>query len=205
MPRPASIMASFTSSSVPHPAQRYGYSSGGGPQGSSKPSLDLSALSWGRLSPPVDRPTLVIHHALLRVPDLPDAPLLLTVWTAPGIATGALLVTLPGALGGDHLASTGPQALDLRQSLAKPGADLFTRLGRLHPLIPDPFEPLGAYRLDHTTDKRGDSHPFPFHPRCLRGALMRGDALTILALNASEGERWTDDILRAIRRQTLRP
>ena len=98
-----------------------------------------------------------------------------------------------------------PQALTLRQRLAHEGSALCTRLGRLHPLIPAPFAPCGAYMLEHTPDKRGHRHPFPFHPLCLMGALMRGDALTIRAIKASECKRGPDDILRSIRRHTLRP
>jgi hypothetical protein len=70
--------------------------------------------------------------------------------------------------------------------LSNQGSDLFKRLGRLHPIIPDPFAPFGEYMLEHTTDKRVDSHPFPLHPLCLMGAIMRGDALPIIAINASE-------------------
>jgi hypothetical protein len=204
-PLPASRMAACPRRSGPHPTQRSGDAIGGGPQGSSRPSRDRRSRAGGRLSPPFDRPQLVLQPAILRGPDLPDAPRRWTAWPAPGLATGARWGTLPVARGCEPLARPGPQARALRPSWSNQGAALCKRLGRLPPLRPDPCAPFGADRREPTTEHRVDRPPVPCHPLWLREAILRGDALTILALQASACEGWTDAIRRAIRRPTLRP
>ena len=132
-PLPASRMAACPRRSGPHPTQRSGDAIGGGPQGSSRPSRDRRSRAGGRLSPPFDRPQLVLQPAILRGPDLPDAPRRWTAWPAPGLATGARWGTLPVARGCEPLARPGPQARALRPSWSNQGAALCKRLGRLPP------------------------------------------------------------------------
>src|SRR6266487_4005005 len=95
---PTSMMASFTKSSVPQTGQRYGYSMGGGPKGSSRSSLACGTSSCRRISSPTHRLELVIHHTVLRMPHLPHVHLMVAMRTAQRIATGSLTVGLPSTL-----------------------------------------------------------------------------------------------------------
>src|SRR5438132_12722338 len=94
MPIPASIMASFTSSSVRHTAQRYRYSSGGGPKGSSSPSFGGGPCFLRRIFASFDRFKFVIEHAIRRMPELPYPHLMLTVCAEQGVTARALPVAL---------------------------------------------------------------------------------------------------------------
>src|SRR4029453_4202742 len=132
---PTSMMASFTKSSVPHTGQRYGYSRGGGPKGSSRSSLACDTSSCRRISSPSHRLELVIHHTVLRMPHLPHAHLMVAVRTEQRIATGTLTVAFPVALGRDDLDGTLDDAPHLCQGLTNHAFDLCKRLGRLHPII----------------------------------------------------------------------
>src|SRR5262249_44116608 len=92
---PTSMMASLTKSSVPHTGQRYGYSRGGGPKGSSRSSLACGTSSCRRISSPTHRLELVIHHTVLRMPHLPHVHLMVAMRTAQRVATGTLMVAFP--------------------------------------------------------------------------------------------------------------
>src|SRR3989454_11937411 len=129
---PTSMMASFTKSSVPHAGQRYGYSMGGGPKGSSRSSLACGTSSCRRISSPTHRLERVIPHPVLRMPHLPHVHLMVAMRTAPRIATGPLTVAFPITLGRDALDGTLDHAPHLRQGLLHQACDLVNRLGRLH-------------------------------------------------------------------------
>src|SRR5438034_7447989 len=67
-----------------------------------------------------------------------------------------------------------------------------------------PLETFRTHLLHHPTDKGVDIHAFPLHPLGLLRAIMGGDALTIITVDPSQGDRWTHHIRRSIGRQTLR-
>src|SRR2546426_1683704 len=188
---PTSMMASFTKSSVPHTGQRYGYSMGGGPKGSSRSSLACGTSSCRRISSPTHRLALVIHHTVLRMPHLPHVHLMVAMRTAQRIATGTVTVTFPITRGRDDLDGTLDNAPHLRQGLLHQAFDLGKRLGRLHPVGAYPLETFRKHLLHPPTDKGVDIHAFPLHPLGLMRAIMVGDALTIITVDPSQGDRWT--------------
>src|SRR4029450_7582740 len=100
---PTSMMASFTKSSVPQTGQRYGYSTGGGPKGSSRSSLACGTSSCRRISSPTHRLELVIHDTVLRMPHLPHVHLMVAMRTAQRVANRTLMVAFPITLGRDDL------------------------------------------------------------------------------------------------------
>src|SRR2546427_10706735 len=121
MPMPTAMMASFTQSAVPHTGQRYGYSSGGGPKGSSRSFLACGTSSCRRISSLSHRLELVIHHTVLRMPHLPHPHLMVAVRPAQRIATGPLTVAFPVALGCADLDGTLDDAPHPRESFASHG------------------------------------------------------------------------------------
>jgi len=90
------------------------------------------------------------------VPDFPQPHLVLTVRTDQGITTGALPIPFSIALRGDDLDGTVDHTLDLRQGRLNHRLDLGKRLGGLHPVVANPFEPFGKGMLNHPANKGED-------------------------------------------------
>src|SRR6266516_7360050 len=147
-------------------------------------------------APPPLPPVNAYHHTVLRMPHLPHVPLMVAMRTAQRIATGTVTVTFPITLGRDDLDGTLDDAPHLRQGLLHHAFDLGKRLGRLHPVVAYPLETFRKHMLNHPTDKGVDIHAFPLHPLGLMRAIMVGDALTIITVDPSQGDRWTHHILR---------
>ena len=131
------------------------------------------------------------------MPYPPYAHIAVTVRTAQGVSTRALLVTLAVGFRCDDL--------DLGQGLLNHVPDLGKRLRGLHAVIPDPLKAFGKDMLDHASDEGIHVHRFPFHPLCRMGAIMIGDAVAIIAVDAPERARRTHDICGQIPCQTLIP
>ncbi len=128
---------------------------------------------------------------------------MVTMRTPQGIATGALSVTLSIGLGGDNLDRPLDNALDLSQRLVNQVLDLCKGLGGLHPVIPNPFKPLGEDMLHHAANKGVDIHSLPLNSISLMGAIMVGHLLPIIAIDPPHRDRRTDDIFGQIHGQTL--
>src|SRR5262252_2738973 len=88
------MMASLTSISSPHTRQRYRYSSGGGPKGSSSPSCGSGSWGLRRILPSPYGLRFIMDDTIARMPDPPHAHLTLAVRTAQGVTPGALLIAL---------------------------------------------------------------------------------------------------------------
>ncbi len=67
---------------------------------------------------------------------------MVTVRTDQRMTTGTLPVAFPVAFGSDNLDGTLDDAPHLGQGLANHTFDIYKRLGRLHAIISDPFEPV---------------------------------------------------------------
>ena len=65
------------------------------------------------------------------------------------------------------------------------------------------MEPLRKHLLYHAPDKGVDLHRFPLDPLALVGPIMLRDPMSIIAINASEGDRGTHDLFGEIGRQAL--
>src|SRR2546430_6472701 len=76
---PTSMMASLTNISSPQTEQRYRYSSGGGPKGSSIPSVGGGSGFLRRILPSPHRFQFVVDHAIGRVPYPPQPHFALTM------------------------------------------------------------------------------------------------------------------------------
>jgi len=176
---------------------------GGGPKGSSRSSLSCGTPACRRISSPTHRLERVIHDTVLRMPHLPHVHLMVAMRTEQRIAPRTLTVALPIARGRHDLDGTLDDAPHFRPGLLDQSFALGKRLGRLHPVVTYPLETFGQHMLNHPTDKGIDIHAFPLYPLRLVGAIMVGDALTIIPVKPSQGERWTHHILRSIRRHTL--
>src|SRR5262249_42753274 len=81
-PTATSMIASLTSISSPHPGQRYRYSSGGGPKGSSSPSCGSGSWCLRRILPSPYGFQLIMDYAIGGVPDPPHLHVMVTVRTA---------------------------------------------------------------------------------------------------------------------------
>ena len=81
------------------------------------------------------------------VPEAPHPQVALTVWTAQGVATAALLVALTGGHWGDDLDCPLHDALHLGEGVLHQGLDFRKRLGGLHPVIPETCEAFGKHML----------------------------------------------------------
>src|SRR5262249_47018244 len=188
-PIATSMMASLTSISSRHTGQRYRYSSGGGPNGSSRASGGLGSGCWRRLFPPLHGRELITDEAPGRMPDTPDLPGAGTVRTAEGGSPRALLVALAVGHRCKDFDRALDDAFDLGQGLMNHLLDPRKRLGGLDPVIPDALEAFGQDMLHHPADKRVDVDSFPFHPLRLMGAIMRGDVVPIIAIDAPQRDR----------------
>src|SRR5262249_58357043 len=93
-PIATSMMASLTSISSRHTGQRYRYSSGGGPNGSSRASGGSGSWRWRRIFPPFYGLQLIVDDPLFWVPYPPYPHLPLAVPTPPPVPPPALLVSL---------------------------------------------------------------------------------------------------------------
>jgi len=147
---------------------------------------------------------LVIDHPVGRVPDTPPSHLTLTVRTAQRISPRAVFLPLPGGQPGDARHRALDHALHLGQGRLHAPLHLGKRLGGLHPIIPDAFEPCGHRVLHHPADTRGDSDGFVLH---LVGAVRPGmgrDPLAIVAIDAPDGARRADHVWRHGAGHTLR-
>src|SRR5215831_6781209 len=114
-PIATSMMASLTSISSRHTGQRYRYSSGGGPNGSSRASGGSGSWRWRRIFPPFNGLELIVDDPIFGVPYPPDPHLSLAVRTARRVAPRALLIPLAVGQRGDNLDGLLHEALDFRQ------------------------------------------------------------------------------------------
>src|SRR6266571_8617845 len=73
------------------------------PKGSSRPVGGIGSYRLRRILSSPDGFQLIIDHAIFRVPDTPHPHCTLTVRTAQGVSTGALLIALAVGHGGDDL------------------------------------------------------------------------------------------------------
>jgi hypothetical protein len=96
------------------------------------------------------------------------------------------------------------KALDLRPGRLHQRLALGKRLGGWHPVGAHPVAPYGQGMLHHPAHQGEDGDALLLHALTLLGAVVRGDALPILALAAPERARRTDDLLRPIGREALR-
>src|SRR5262249_21786409 len=178
---------------------------GGGPKGSSRSSLACGTSSGPRLSSLADCLEFVIHHPIFGVPDLPHAHLMMAVRADQRIATGTLAVAFSGVFGSDNLDRPLDDGPHLGQGLTYQPFDLGKRLGRLHAIIPDPFEPFGKALLNHPTNKGRDIHPLPLHPFASVGAGVGGNVAPLIPVKPPQGDRRTDDVFGEIPGSTLIP
>src|SRR5215208_5808765 len=153
---PTSMMASLTNISSPQTEQRYRYSSGGGPKGSSIPSVGGGSGFLRRILPSPHRFQFVVDHAIGRGPYPPQPHFALTMRTAQGVSPRALLVPLAVGHRCDDLDRSLDDALHLGQGLLTHAFEPGTRLGGLHPVIAYSLEAFGKHMLNHTSDTRGD-------------------------------------------------
>src|SRR6516162_736190 len=114
---PASMTASLTNISSPQTEQRYRYSSGGGPKGSSIPSVGGGSGFLRRIRSSPHRSQFVVDHAIGRVPYPPQPHFVLTIRTTQGVSPRALLVPLAVGQGSEDLDRALDDALDRRHSL----------------------------------------------------------------------------------------
>src|SRR5262245_3203768 len=131
-------MASLTSISSPHAGQRYRYSSGGGPNGSSRAAGGSGSWCLRRIFPPFNRLKFIVDDPIFGVPYFPDPHLRLAVRTAQRVAPRALLIPLPIGQGGDNLDCPFDEALHFRQGGLNHALQLGKRPGRLHAVIASP-------------------------------------------------------------------
>src|SRR5438309_11282007 len=197
-PIATSIMASLTSISSRQTGQRYRYSSGGGPNGSSRACGRIGSWRLRRIFPPFNSLKLIVDDPIFGVPYLPDPHLRLAVRTAQRVAPRALLIPLAVGQRGDNLDGLLNEALDFRQGGLNHALQLGKRLGRLHAIIANPLEAFGKDMLYHAPDKRVDCHRFPLHPLPFGGTVVIRDPLAIIAVDPPERDRRTDDIFGQI-------
>src|SRR5919198_3471539 len=202
---PTSMMASLTNISSPQTEQRYRYSSGGGPKGSSIPSGGGGSGFLRRILPPPHRFQFVVDHAIGRVPYPPQPHFALTMRTAYGVAPRALLVPLAVGHRGDDLDRLLNEALYFRQGGLNHALQLGKRLGRLHAVIANPLEAFRKDMLHHASHKRVDCYRFPLHPLTFMRTIVIRDPLAIIAVDPPERDRRTHHIFGQIPRQTLIP
>src|SRR5215475_15443343 len=194
-PIATSMMASLTSISSRHTGQRYRYSSGGGPNGSSRASGGSGLWRLRRIFPPFNRLKLIVDDSIFGVPYFPDPHLRLAVRTAQRVAPHALLIPLAVGQPGNDLNGSLDHAFHLGHSFANQHLQLGKRLGRLHAVIAHPLEAFGKDMLYHAPDKRVDCHRFPLHPLTFVGTVVIRDPLAIIAVDPPERDRRTHDIL----------
>src|SRR5262245_54425927 len=135
-PIATSMMASLTSISSRHTGQRYRYSSGGGPNGSSRASGGSGSWRLRRILPSPYCFQLIMDDAIGRVPDAPDPHVTVTVWTAQGVPTCALLVALAVRHRCHNLDRPFDDTLHHGPSLVNHVFHLGKCLGCLHAVIP---------------------------------------------------------------------
>ena len=134
---------------------------------------------------------------------MPDAPHLhraLPVGTAQGVSPRALLGTLTVGFRCDDRDRALDDALPRGQGVMHPPLDLGKRLGGLHPIISDALQAFGKHMLHHTADEGIDVDRFPCHPFSLMRAIMIGDAMAIIAVDAPPRNRRTHDLCGEIGR-----
>src|SRR5215831_18689804 len=141
-PIATSMMASLTSISSRHTRQRYRYSSGGGPNGSSRAAGGSGSWRLRRLLPPFNGLELIVDDPIFGVPYLPDPHLRVAVRTTQRVAPRALLIPLTVGQGDDNLNRPFDKALHFRQGGLHHALQLGKRLGRLHAVIANPLEAL---------------------------------------------------------------
>ena len=117
------------------------------------------------------------------MPDAPHIHSALTVWTAQGVSTRALLVTLAVGHRCDDLDRSLDEAFDLGQGLLNEPLERGKGLGRLDSVIAYPLEAFGKHMRHHTPDERVDLHRFPLHPLAPVGAIVLGDPLPLVAID----------------------
>src|SRR5215467_13540849 len=115
-PIATSMMASLTSISSRHTGQRYRYSSGGGPNGSSRAAGGSGSWRLRRIFPPFNGLELIVDDPMFGVPYLPDPHLRVAVRTAQWVAPRALLIPLAVGQRGENPDRVHDDALDLSQS-----------------------------------------------------------------------------------------
>ena len=120
------------------------------------------------------------------MPYPPYAHIAVTVRTAQRVSPGALLIALAVGHRGNDFDRTLDDASDLGQGLLNQVLDCGKRLGRLHTIIANPLKAFGKDMLDHASNEGIHVHRFPFHPLRLMGAIMIGDAVAIIAVDAPE-------------------
>src|SRR6266571_6247208 len=144
---PTSMMASLTNISSPQTEQRYRYSSGGGPKGSSTPSVGGGSCFLRRILPSPHRFQLIMDHTRGRVPYPPQPHFALTMRTDQGVSSSALPIALAVGHWCDDLDRSLDNALHLGPGVMNHALDLLKRLGGLHPVIAYPLEPFGKHML----------------------------------------------------------
>src|SRR5262245_24899347 len=204
-PIATSIMASLTSISSPHTGPRYRYSSGGGPNGSSRAAGGSGSWRLRRIFPPFNGLELIVDDPIFGVPYLPDLHLRMAVRTAQRVAPRALLIPLTVGQGGDNPDRPFDKALHFRQGGLNHALQLGKRLGRLHAVIADPLEAFRKDMLHHAPNKRVDCYRFPLHPLTFMRTIVIRDPLAIIAVDPPERDRRTHHIFGQIPRQTLIP
>src|SRR4029450_10070922 len=136
-PIATSMMASLTSISSRQTGQRYRYSSGGGPNGSSRASGGIGSWCLRRIFPPLNGRELITDEAIGRMPDTPDLHGAVTVRTTQGVPTRALLVALAVSHRCNDFDRALDDAFDLGQGLMNHLLAPRTRLVGLRPGVSD--------------------------------------------------------------------
>src|SRR5215470_8473576 len=204
-PIATSIMASLTRISSPHAGQRYRYSSGGGPNGSSRAAGGSGSGRLRRIFPPFNSLKLIVDDSIFGVPYLPDPHLRVAVRTTQRVAPHALLIPLAVGQPSNDFNGSLDHAFHLDHSLANQHLELGKRLGRLHAVIANPLEALRKDMLHHAPNKRVDCYRFPLHPLTFMRTIVIRDPLAIIAVDPPERDRRTHHICGQIPRQTLIP
>src|SRR5215813_14415584 len=174
------MMASLTNISSPQTEQRYRYSSGGGPKGSSIPSVGGGSCFLRRILPSPHRFQFIVDAPIFGVPYLPDPHLRVAVRTAQRVAPRALLVPLPVGQPGDDLHGALDDAFHLGQGGLNHALQLGKCLSRLHAVIANPLEALSKDMLHHAPNKRVDGYRFPLHPLTFMRPIVIRDPLAII-------------------------
>jgi hypothetical protein len=118
------------------------------------------------------------------MPNPPQRHFTGTVWTAQGVASGALVVALAVRHRGDNLDGAFDHMLDLGQSSLDHRSELGKALGGLHPIIADPLKAFGHNMLHHPANEPVDIDGFVLNPFGSMGSVMIGDAAAIIAIDA---------------------
>jgi len=88
----------------------------------------------------------------------------------------------------DHMLHLGQGGLNHRLELGK-------CLGRLHPVIAHSLKAFGHHVLDHPANKREDIDGLTLHSFTAVRAVMIGDVVAIIAIDAPDRDRWRHHVL----------